>query len=147
MRRTAVSNKYHKLQFAITLVSIFCLAFMLLSGCEGPKTQWSSEVRSPDGKFVAQIRSSQPSGIGTGDIGTFVYLNWTSGSQSPTIIVAFEDGSDENGNKSIGINWLTSNHLELTYSGPRTIDFQAVKCHGVEISLRDISAKPLGSAR
>src|ERR1700693_1556496 len=60
-----------------------------LSSCEGPKTTWSAESRSPDGKMVATARTIETSGIGTGDPGTFVYLNWTAGSQSTTIILAF----------------------------------------------------------
>jgi hypothetical protein len=34
---------------------------------------------------------------------------------------------------------LTPKHLELTYKGRRMLDFQAVKCHGVDISVRDLS--------
>ena len=88
--------------------------------------------------MVVQGRTIEPSGIGTGNIGTFVYLNWTRGSQSPTIILAFLDESDEPGDKSVGVNWLSSSHLELTYEGPRTIDFQAVKAHGIDITVREL---------
>jgi hypothetical protein len=110
--------------------------------CDGPKTIWSAESRSPDGKMVVQARTVEPSGIGTGDIGTFVNLNWTSGSQSPAIILAFSDGSDGPGDKSVGMKWLSSTHLELTYKGPRTVDFQAVKAHGIDISVRDFASGP-----
>lgn len=41
----------------------------------------------------------------------------------------------------MGMNWMTSTHLELTYNGPRTIDFEAVRCHGVDISVRDLSSE------
>ena len=104
-------------------------------GCTGPATTWSVEVRSPDGKMIARARTVEPSGIGTGELGTFVDLNWTTGSQSPTIILAFADGSDKPGDKDVGINWLSPTRLELTYKGQRTIDFEAVKCHGVDISV------------
>jgi hypothetical protein len=110
------------------------------SSCDGPKTTWSAESRSPDGKMVVQARTIEPSGIGTGDIGTFVYLNWTSGSQSPTIILAFSDGSDKPGDKSVGVKWLSPSHLELTYKGPRTIDFQAVKAHSIDITVRELAS-------
>jgi hypothetical protein len=89
--------------------------------------------------MVVTARTIQTSGIGTGDPGTFVYLNWTTGSQSPTIILAFTDAPNEPGSMSVGMNWLTPKHLELTYKGPRTLDFEAVKCHGVDISVRDLS--------
>lgn len=114
-------------------------ACISVSSCDGPKTIWSAESRSPDGKMIATARTIQTSGIGTGDPGTSVYLNWTTGSQSPTIILAFSEGPSEPGGMNVGMNWLTPNHLELTYKGRRTLDFEAVKWHGVDISVRDLS--------
>jgi hypothetical protein len=119
---------------------VVLLGCFLLSGCEGPKTAWSSESRSPDGKLIATASTIQPSGIGTGDTGTRVFLNWTTGSQSPTIILAFSEGPQVPGGMNVGMNWLTPNHLELTYQGARPLDFQAVRWHNVEISVRELSA-------
>jgi hypothetical protein len=48
----------------------------------------------------------------------------------------YETPSDE---ISVEMKWLTPTHLELTYKGHRTLDFQAVKCFGVDISVRDLS--------
>lgn len=98
-----------------------------------------AESRSPDGKMVAQARVPQPSGIGTGNIGTFVDLNLTNGSQDPVTILSFDGGSDYPGDKTVGMNWLSPTHLEVTYKGPRTLDFEAIKCHGVDITIRPIS--------
>ena len=121
---------------------------VLVSSCDGPKTIWSAESRSPDGKMIATARTTQTSGIGTGDPDTSVYLNWTTGSQAPTIILALmPDGPDEPGNMNVAMNWLTPRHLELTYKGPRTLDFEAVKCHGVDISVKDLSSKTDASQR
>jgi hypothetical protein len=39
------------------------------------------------------------------------------------------------------LNWLTPTHLEITYKQPASIDFQAIKCGGIEISVRDTSAE------
>jgi hypothetical protein len=89
--------------------------------------------------MIATAETIQTSGIGTGDIGTRVYLNWISGSQPPTIILAFTEGPAGPGGMKVGMNWLTPNHLELTYKGRRELDFEAVKCHGIDISVRDIS--------
>ena len=108
--------------------------------CGGGQMSWSAESRSPDGRMIARARTIQPSGIGTGVIGTSVDLNWTTGSQQPVLILAFADGNDQpDGDKTVGLIWMTPNHLELTYKGLRTIDFQAIKCHGVEITVRDTS--------
>jgi hypothetical protein len=48
---------------------------------------------------------------------------------------------DHQDTRSIGIkmNWLGPSHLEVTYTHPAQIDFQAIKCAGIEISLRDLS--------
>lgn len=122
--------------------SILLLIFTVcvtVAGCDGPKTTWSAESRSPDGKMIATAETIQTSGIGTGDIGTRVYLNWISGSQPPTIILAFTEGPAGPGGMKVGMNWLTPNHLELTYKGRRELDFEAVKCHGIDISVRDLS--------
>ena len=66
-------------------------------------------------------------------------MNWTTGSQPPMLILAFSDGPPEPGSMSVGMKWLTPTHLELTYKGHWTLDFQAVKCAGIDISVRDLS--------
>jgi hypothetical protein len=122
-------------------------ACVLLSSCDGPKSTWSAESRSPDGKMIATARTIQTSGIGTGDPGTFVYLNWTTGSQHPTIVLALTDGPSEPSSTEVGMNWLTPKHLELTYKGPRTLDFEAAKCHGIDISVRDLNGTRQAAAQ
>jgi hypothetical protein len=117
----------------LLLLSV-CLA---LSACEGPRTTWSAESRSPNGRMIATARADETSGIGTGDPGTSVYLDWTSGSQPTTIILSLLP--PQRGITKVGMNWLASRHLELTYSGDVTVDFQAIRCHGVEISVRVLS--------
>jgi hypothetical protein len=130
------------------LLLIFGLSVSLsLSSCKDSWTAWSAEARSPDGKMIARARSIRPSGIGTGDFGTFVDLNWTSGSQAPTVVLAFSDGSDQPDGMKVGMNWLTPTHLELTYKGRRTLDFEAVKCHGVDISVRELSGDAINSSK
>jgi hypothetical protein len=48
---------------------------------------------------------------------------------------------DSSPDEKLGYNWLTPKHLDLTYKGRRTLDFQAVKCAGIDISLRSLSNK------
>ena len=114
---------------------------ILVSGCKGSETTWSAEVRSPDGSLFASARTVEQSGFGTGAIGTAVYLNWTKGSQSPMLILAFSDGPAGPDGMKVGMKWLTPTHLELTYKGQRTLDFQAVRCAGIDISVRDVSSE------
>lgn len=107
------------------------------SGCKAPPT-WSAEARSPDGKMIATASTFEQSGFGTGWVQTTVYLNWTKGSQPKMLVLAFSDGPAGPGGMSVGMNWLTPTHLELTYKGQRALDFQAVKCEGVDISVQDL---------
>jgi hypothetical protein len=94
--------------------------------------------------MVATGRAEETSGIGTGDPGTSVYLNWTTGSQSPTIILFLVP--KQPGAIKVGMNWLDPTHLELTYSGHAIVDFEAVKCHSVDISVREVPMPNAGAA-
>lgn len=121
----------------LMLLLLFGL-FVSLCSCNGPKRTLLSESRSPDGKMIAHAYRDEPSGIGTGEIDTFVDLKPTGGAKSGTTILAFDDGLDDpSGDKNVGMNWISKTHLELTYKGPRHIGFQAIKCYGVDISVRD----------
>lgn len=135
-------------ELEIALPLVLGAAFFL-SGCIrlGSKTTWSAESRSPDGKRVASAFTVEQSGFGTGGGGTDVYLNWTTGSQPKLLILAFSDGPSEPGGMNVGMNWLTPTHLELTYKGQRPLDFQAVKCYGVDISVRELSSEPPPAAQ
>ncbi len=91
--------------------------------------------------MIATASTFEQSGFGTGWVQTTVYLNWTSGSQPKTLILAFSDGPIGPGGMNVGMNWLTPTHLELTYKGKRALDFEAIKCNGVDISVRDLSSE------
>lgn len=121
---------------------------ILLSGCKNSERTWSAEARSPDGKFVATARTLAPGGWGTGSPPeTSVDLNWTKGSQPPMVVLVFSDGPDEPGGMNVGMNWLAPRQLELTYKGHPDFNFQAVKCYGVDITLRNLPSVPLNSSR
>src|SRR5215467_5335655 len=108
----------------------------LLAGCHNPATVWSTEVRSPDGLWIAIAQRDQFSGPGNAAVYTTVYLKRTAGRTDPMEILLFNENE---GPTDLKMNWLTPSHLEVTYKQPVIIDFQAVKCGGVEISLRDLS--------
>jgi hypothetical protein len=124
--------------FRATSLIIFGVC-VFVSGCKFPPS-WSAEARSPDGKMIATAKTFENSGFGTGGGGTVVYLNWTTGSQLPMEILSFSDGPAGPGGMNVGMNWLTPTHLEITYKGHRTLDFQAVKCAGIDISVRALSS-------
>lgn len=126
---------------AIVVILLFTLgACAFTSGCRASPT-WSAEARSPDGKLVATAKTYTQSGFGTGWVQTTVYLNWTTGSQPPMLILAFSEGPSSSGGMDVGMKWLGPTHLELTYRGQRPLDFQAVRSNGVNISVRDPSVR------
>ena len=92
----------------------------LLSGCSNVATIWSTEVRSPDGRWLAMALTEQPIEV----------LLFTQDAKSI----------------DLKMNWLTPSHLEVTYRQPAVIDFQAIKCGGVDISVRDISSGAVSMA-
>jgi hypothetical protein len=137
--------------WSLKAISVLLLCMCsLASGCKRTQTIWSAEARSPDGKMIATARAYANGGFGvSGSPATFVYLNWTAGSQSPTEILSLDDQSERAEETEVEMKWLAPNHLELTYAGKRqSIGFQAIKFDGVEISVRDTSsATPSGNTR
>jgi hypothetical protein len=119
------------------LILVACFS---VSGCHRVSTIWSAEARSPDGHWLAIARTDQSIGPGTNFDVTVVYLKRTGDSQPPTQIL-FLIHDEESGSDSIDLkmNWLMPSHLEVTYREHPTLDFQAVKCAGIDISVRDLS--------
>ena len=118
----------------LLVISLFaCLG---LVGCKTAPT-WSTEARSPDQKMVARAETIDNGGFGTGWIQTAVFLNWATGSQKPKLILSFTDGPSVPGGMNVELNWLSNGHLEVAYKGARTIDFEAIRCNGIDITIRD----------
>ncbi len=128
--------------FPAAITIIIFGACVLALGCHDVATTWSSEVRSPDGLWIATARSEQWGGPGTAYDATTVYLKSTKGSKSPTQVLLF---SHQYATMNLKMEWLTATHLEVTYGasaqpGDRvSLDFQAVKYDDVNISVRDLS--------
>jgi hypothetical protein len=118
------------------LVSLgFCL---LTTSCKNTERTWSAQAKSPDGRYVVMAETLRPGGWGTGaPAQTTVDLNYTSGHQSSAEILTFVGGPEGPEGMNIGINWLSPTQLELTYKGHPSIEFQAVKCRGVDIITRE----------
>ena len=122
---------YRKLIFsAILAVCAF------VSGCNDSSIVWSGESQSPDKHFVASARTEQYSGLGTAGVFTTVYLKQSG--QSPVMILNLSNESAYPlGITVVNMTWITPSHLSVTYKGHATIDFQAIKCAGVEISVEE----------
>lgn len=127
---------------AVSLITIeVCI---LLCGC-GPTTTWSAESRSPDGHWLAVARSEQWSGPGNAYDATTVYLKWLKGSQPPMQVLGF---SHQYATMNLKMEWVTPTHLHVTYGESArpgdhvSLDFQVVKCAGIDISAQYLSGDP-----
>jgi hypothetical protein len=133
-----------------TTISIATIAGCAsLYGC-GPTTTWSGETRSPDGRYLAVARSKQWSGPGNAYDATTVYLKWIKGSQPPTEVLEF---SHQYATMNLKMEWKTPTHLHVTYGESAkpgdhvSLDFQAIKCAGIEISAQRVSGDTTDSQR
>lgn len=132
------------------LFAIFVMGAMIFAcGCRhGVDTIWKAEVRSPDGQWLARAQTDQRSGFGTDGATTAVYLRPTNGSRQPVEILSFSQ--NENAQTSlIGLKmkWVNDTHLIVSYNNYATLDFQAIKYAGIDISVQDLPSGPLGSSQ
>lgn len=119
-----------------SLWSTILLSCCLVSGCKDAATIWSTESSSADGRWVAVAHTDQYGGPGTAAIMTTVSLNQVKGRQDKIEILQLSQNST---NVDLKLSWLTPTHLEITYKQPASVDFQVIKCGGIDISVRDIS--------
>jgi hypothetical protein len=124
--------------FALALSMAFVLCTWL--GCQDVQTIWSAEARSPDGYWIATAKTEQHGGPGTAGVVTSVYLQRTNRSFPPVeILDFFHDPRDPSGTINLAMKWTSPSHLDATYNGRASLNFQVVKCAGVEISVRVVS--------
>jgi hypothetical protein len=116
---------------------------VLVSGCRDEGTTiWSKEVRSPDGSWLATAATKQWSGPGNAYVATSVYLKEKGSAQPPVEVLGFSnDSAYPSGVTNVTMDWVTPTHLNVTYGSHATLDFQAIKCSGIDISVRDASAE------
>ena len=122
--------------------STAALLCTLVSGCKDAATIWSTESNSPDGRWVAAAHTDQYGGPGTAGILSTVTLRQVKGRQDK--IEVLQLSKDATG-VDMKLNWLTPTHLEITYKQPASVHFQAIKCGGIDISIRDTSAGTVSS--
>jgi hypothetical protein len=119
------------------LIIFFILAVCaFVSGCKDSAIIWSGESQSPDKHFETSARTEQYGGLGTAAVITTVYLS-QSGHSPIEILSLSNESAYPSGITAVNMTWITPSHLSITYKGHATIDFQAVKCAGVEISVEE----------
>ncbi len=121
----------------LTLLLVFG-AFLTVSGCRNPQVVWSTAANSPDGKWIAMAKASANEGFGvSGAPGTFVYLNWSTGSQKPKEILEFSEDTAGASSQSVELHWVSPQQLNVVFqSDKQEVQFQAIKFADVEINLK-----------
>ena len=114
----------------------------LVSGCRDVATIWSTDSSSPDGRWVASAHTDQYGGPGTAGILSTVTLRQVKGKQDKIEVLQLSQDATQ---VDLKLNWLSPTHLEITYKQPASVDFQAIKCGGIDISIRDTSAGAVSS--
>ena len=140
------------------LLILLCL---LVAGCRRDvPTIWRSELKSPDGAWVAIAHTEQDGGFGSARIGTRVDLESTNGTVNrgrPFNVLDFDcpgptphayvmDDANAGGTIDLHMRWLTPSNLEVMYNGKATVNLQVARFAGVSISLRDMSQESHTSA-
>jgi hypothetical protein len=123
------------------LAILVCLLTLGCHQAQAPNVSWSEQVKSPDGIWLATARSEWGGGMGGSYDVTIVALKIINGSQPPVQILLF---SHEYPTMNLKMDWLGPKHLNVKY-GPSarpgddvSIEFQAIKCAGIEISVQDV---------
>jgi hypothetical protein len=130
------------MRFSFMVVVVLC---SFVFGCRDVETIWSTESPSPDGQWAALARTDQYGGPGTAGLQSFVYLKSTKGPKDHMLILMLS--SQEATSIKLELNWLTPSHLEIVYREPASIDFEAIRCGGIIISVRDLPTEKSVSSR
>lgn len=142
-------NLQYKMRRWIPVLLVMCV---LGIACEAP-TVWTADLKSPDGAWIASARTVQSGGMGTASIITGVSLKQAKASQSPMPVLMFscngpvqhpyvlDNEANAGGTIGLSMKWLSPSHLEVSYERHADLYFQAIRYNGIEISVRDLSAK------
>jgi hypothetical protein len=106
-------------------------ACCLAAACHDVKSTDTMRVVSPDKTWAATVTSDQHGGPGTAGVITTVRLVREGNPQSKIDILVFEQTGPNSTDLKLG--WKDPTHLTVEYKNA-TLDFQAVKCAGVDIS-------------
>jgi hypothetical protein len=122
----------------VLYVTVFLLC-VLVSGCsKDAATIWSTESVSPNGLWVAEAHTDQYGGPGTAGIISTVSLKRVTGRQDKIEVLQLSHNVTTS--IDLKLNWLTSSHLEITYNQASSVDFQAIRAAGMDITVRNLSS-------
>jgi hypothetical protein len=124
------------IRLIVRMIAVGAVAVTISCG-SATRTVWSTEVRSPDGTWLARAQTDQTSGPGNAFVWTGVYLNRASGARSSETILGFpNEVRRENGAIDVALVWVTPDHLEVILSKWPKFDVQVIKYAGIDISVK-----------
>ena len=124
------------------VVCLLAIEGCLVFGCQDVETSSLAEAPSPDGRWIASAIRKQYGGPGTAADYTEIYLNQTDVRQAPIEVLTFSVGElmSQSGGLNVTMKWQSPSRLEVAYNGrDATLEFQVVKCGGVDMPTRDVS--------
>jgi hypothetical protein len=126
--------------------SAFCF---LVAGCSPPTIWTSSDVKSPDGQWIAFARTVENSGFGGGAVITNVYLRRATLAASPQPVLSLTHDyrltSQSGATIHLAMTWLASDQFQVTYDdGLADVGFQVSKMSNMTISVRRVSPERSG---
>ena len=118
----------------------FVLALCLgTAACDDSAVIWKAQLKSPDGRWFALANIKQYGGPGQDALLTQVSLVRSDSDNKDKDTVEVLLLSDQRVPMAyVQMNWLSPKHLEIVYTRENEIDFQAIKCAGLDISLRAV---------
>jgi len=126
-------------KFAFISVAV---AWSVVSSACSDDTQRTVFLRapSPDNQWVATAQEDRHSGPGTAGLYIEVSLQRVRGDNKPIQILLLEGDYpiSEYPGRHLQLRWTDPTHLELGYRDAK-VDFQAVRCAGLQISTLELS--------
>jgi hypothetical protein len=124
--------------FLAILISVNCL---LLASCSGDvETEWSSEVKSPDGIWLAIGRTDRHGGPGNAAVVTGIFIAPASDHHDEHLIFNFFDGvSNDPDGIHLVMKWLTPSHLQINLNRLPDVNYQVIKYGNIEISVQAVN--------
>jgi hypothetical protein len=110
---------------------VLALMSVTLLGC-GPKTVWSTQVVSPDGRWIAGARTEVWSGPGVGTVESTIYLARSDKPRDFTDVISYPENP---ANPHPQITWESDDELVVRVPNPTTVDLQMIKLANIRIRL------------